>query len=64
MTTFQPMHEDTFKCVSGWSSWMNQDKYDLGEIAITKTKTKPKKQLKNNDIEPIPSYFAMVTIWQ
>lgn len=58
-TTGRPMQTETLSCVSGWTVWINQDKFDNKTApSYTKTKTIPKK-FKNGDNEPLPSYFIL-----
>lgn len=51
LVTITRQHDQKIKCVSGWSSWINQDK-----AINTKTKSLYKKQ----DIEPLPEQIILV----
>lgn len=63
-------HEQDVQCVSGWTSWINQDKVRISKskstrltficfLQIAKSKKKKNQKVKLTDIEPLPTAIIL-----
>lgn len=57
-TTQLAVGDGEVKCVSGWTSWINQDKLIAKDVKTMTTKTKVK-NTKIGDTEPLPNYLLL-----